>query len=557
MSRPWLTSYPEGVPAEADTDAYDSLLDVFEDCCSRFAERTSFSNYGCDISYRQLDEYSKQLAAFLQQGLGLSAGNKVAIMMPNLIQNPVSIFGVLRAGLTVVNVNPLYTAEELQHQINDSEADTIIVLENFAATLEKVVANTTIKNVIVTRMGDMFGFPKSMLFNAVVKHVKKMVPNYSLSGHIPFRQALQQGSDHSYQRPGLQQDDIAFLQYTGGTTGIAKGAILTHGNLVANLQQVTAWFTPVEIGDDEKIITALPLYHIFSLTANCLFYMTMGAENLLITNPRDMKDFVKQIRNARFSAITGVNTLFNGLLNTPGFAEVDFSRLRIALGGGMAVQRSVAERWKRVTGTPLIEAYGLTETSPAACINPLDVTDYTGKIGLPLPSTECCVKDENGATVAAGVAGELCLRGPQVTQGYYNREEETRQVFDEDGWFHTGDIAVIDEDGYVQIVDRKKDMIVVSGFNVYPNEVEDVIAGHPSVREVGVIGLPHDDSGEEVVAVVVSDDPQLTLEQLRQHCEQHLTRYKLPRRLILTEEVPKTNVGKILRRKLREQYIDD
>jgi long-chain acyl-CoA synthetase len=556
MSKPWLASYPEGIPAEVDVNTYDSLIRLFEACCEQYQDKTSFSNFGTSITYSQLDQYSRQLAAFLQNDLQLAPGDRIAIMMPNLLQNPVAIFAALRAGLTVVNTNPLYTSEELEHQLNDSGACAIIVLENFASTLADIIDNTAVKKVIVTRMGDMLGFPKSLIINAVVKYVKKMVPAYSLPGAIAFRQALQQGAQRSYNRPQVGQDDYAFLQYTGGTTGVAKGAILTHGNLVANLQQVSAWLDPFTTKGTEKIITALPLYHIFSLTANCLFYMKLGAENVLITNPRDMKHFVKEIKNSHFTAITGVNTLFNGLLHTPGFDQVDFSTLRITLGGGMAVQKSVAERWKKVTGCPLIEAYGLTETSPAACINPMDLQDYNGKIGLPIPSTDCCIQDDNGKQLPTGETGEICIRGPQVTQGYYNRPDETEKAFDADGWFHTGDLGFMDEQGYFQIVDRKKDMIGVSGFNVYPNEVEAVIASHPSVIEVGVIGLPNEDTGEEVTAVVVSKDIDLTLEDIRKHCEAHLTRYKLPKKIIFADEVPKSNVGKILRRKLREQYMN-
>ena len=556
MSRPWLNSYPEGIPAEVDINAYGSLMELFEECCRQYADNTAFSNFGTAISYAELDEYSRQLAAFLQNDLGLVRGDKIAIMMPNLLQNPVSIFAALRAGLTVVNTNPLYTSEEVEHQLSDAGATAIIVLENFAATLARVIDRTPVKKVIVSHMGDMLGGPKGFIINAVVKYIKKMVPAYSLPGAIPFRQALQRGEQQSYTRPQIDHQHIAFLQYTGGTTGVAKGAILTHGNLVANLQQISAWLDHFTEKGHEKIITALPLYHIFSLTANCLFYMKLGAEIVLITNPRDMKHFVKEIKHSRFTAITGVNTLFNGLLNTRGFADVDFSALKLTLGGGMAVQKHGADRWKQVTGCTLIEAYGLTETSPAACINPMNLKDFNGKIGLPIPSTDACIQDDSGQLLATGEIGEICIRGPQVTQGYYNRPEETEQVFDADGWFHTGDLGYMDEQGFFQIVDRKKDMIGVSGFNVYPNEVEAVIASHPSVLEVGVIGLPNEESGEEVTAVVVSKDLDLTLEDIRKHCEEHLTRYKLPKRIIFADEVPKSNVGKILRRKLREEYMN-
>jgi len=556
MSKEWLASYPEGTPAEADIKAYSSLVEVFEESCNNFSDKPAFCNFGKSISYQELDQLTENLAAFLQQNLGMNKGDKIAIMMPNLLQNPISIFAALRAGLTIVNTNPLYTADELKHQLNDSGATTIIILENFANVLEKVLDKTPIKNIITTRMADMIDFPKSFIINAVVKHVKKMVPDYNLPGSISFKQALADGKQCSFTRTKTNLQDIAFLQYTGGTTGVAKGAILTHGNMVANLQQVSPWISPATRKGEEIIITALPLYHIFSLLANCMFFMKIGALNYLITNPRDMKGFVKELKSVRFTAITGVNTLFNGLLNTKGFSDVDFSALRLTLGGGMAVQKSVAERWKKVTGQPLLEAYGLTETSPAVCISPINQTDYNGKIGLPIPSTEVSIQNDQNESLAIGETGEICIRGPQVTQGYYNRPDETAKVFDNDKWFHTGDIGFMDEKGYFEIVDRKKDMILVSGFNVYPNEVEGVIASHPDIQEVGVIGIPNDESGEIVMAVIVTDNTDLTLDDIRKHCEEHLTRYKLPKRVEFVDEVPKTNVGKILRRKLREQYLN-
>ena len=555
MSKEWLSSYPEGIPAEVDIKAYTSLVDVFNQSCEQYPDHPAFSNFGTTISYAELETYTRDLAAFLQQKLKLKKGDKIAIMMPNLLQNPVSIFACLRAGLTIVNTNPLYTTDELKHQLNDSGATAIIILENFAHVLEEVIGQTPVKNVIITRMADMISFPKSVIINAVVKYIKKMVPPYHIPGSIPFKQALSEGKHLELDKVEVNLEDFAFLQYTGGTTGVAKGAILTHGNMVANLQQVSPCIELVTERGKETIITALPLYHIFSLLANCMFFMKIGALNYLITNPRDMKGFVKELKGVKFSAITGVNTLFNGLLNTPGFGDVDFSHLKITLGGGMAVQESVANRWQEVTGQPLLEAYGLTETSPAVCINPMNLTGFNGKIGLPIPSTECCIKDEDNKELPIGEIGEICIRGPQVTQGYYNRPDETSKVFDNDGWFHSGDIGFMDEQGYFQIVDRKKDMILVSGFNVYPNEVEAVIASHPDVLEVGVIGVPDDESGELVVAVIVSKNKELSLEDIRNHCRDHLTRYKLPKRLELVDEVPKTNVGKILRRKLREQYI--
>jgi len=555
MTHEWYSSYPEGIPHEADITAYDSLLDVIEQACSNYSNNPCFCNYGKSLSYQEINNASLQFASFLQNQLAMKQGEKIAIMMPNLLQNPVSIFAALRAGLTVVNTNPLYTGHELKHQLCDSGATTIIVLENFASTLQEVIKETPIKNVIVTRMGDMLSFPKSAIINLVVKHVKKMVPDFSLPGSYDFKQCLSQGDISKYTRPTVKQEDFAFLQYTGGTTGVAKGAILTHGNMVANLQQVSEWIEPFIEKGKEHIITALPLYHIFSLLANCLFFMKVGGLNHLITNPRDMKNFVKELKNAKFTAITGVNTLFNGLLNTPGFSDVDFSNFKMTLGGGMAVQASVAEQWQKVTGQTLLEAYGLTETSPAVCINPMSLKAYNGKIGLPMPSTDVCIMDDNNTILPTGEHGEICIKGPQVTQGYYNRPEETALVFDDNGWFHSGDIGFMDEQGYFQIVDRKKDMIIVSGFNVYPNEVEGVIASHHDVLEVGVIGIPDDQCGESVMAVIVCQNPQLTEHDIRVHCELTLTRYKIPKRVEFVSEVPKTNVGKILRRELRAMFI--
>lgn len=555
MSHAWYSSYPEGIPHEADIFAYDSLVDVFETACNEYTGNPCFCNFGKTISYQQLDEYSRNFAAFLQSHLNMKKGDKFAIMMPNLLQNPIAIFGALRAGLSVVNVNPLYTAEELRHQLCDSEATAIIVLENFATTLEKIISKTPIKHVITSRMGDMLSFPKSALINLVVKHVKKMVPSFNLAGSYSFSNTLKLGKKLQYTRPDIQQSDFAFLQYTGGTTGVAKGAILTHGNMVANLQQASAWIEPFMEKGKEHVITALPLYHIFSLLANCMFFMKMGGLNHLITNPRDMKGFVKELKHAKFSVITGVNTLFNGLLNTPEFSDVDFSQLKLTLGGGMAVQKNVAEKWQEVTGSTLLEAYGLTETSPAVCINPLNLEAYNGKIGLPIPSTEVCIQDDDNHQLAVGEVGEICIRGPQVTQGYYKRPDETAKAFDSDNWFHTGDLGFMDEQGYFEIVDRKKDMIIVSGFNVYPNEVEAVIASHVDVLEVGVIGIPDDSCGEIVMAVIVSRNPELTHEDISIHCESALTRYKIPKRVEFVTELPKTNVGKILRRELRDMFI--
>ena len=547
MDKPWLKNYSEGVPAEISVDEYASVADIFDRSVSKFEDLPAYSNFGKTITYREVREYNNEL--------GLEKGAKVAVMMPNLLQNPVAIFAVLRAGMVVVNTNPLYTARELKHQMKDSGAEAIIIVENFCHVLEEVIDDTPIKHVIVTRMGDMLDFPKSAIVNFVVKRIKKLVPAYSLPGAVPFRKALKLGSQHRFETVPTSHDDIAFLQYTGGTTGVAKGAMLTNRNMVANMQQASAWIHNIMEEGKETIITALPLYHIFSLTANCLTFMKYGALNYLITNPRDMKNFVKELKGVKFTAVTGVNTLFNGLLNTDGFKDIDFSSLKLTLGGGMAVQRAVAEHWKNVTGAPLLEAYGLTETSPAACINPMHLKDFNGKIGLPVPSTDCSIQDDEWNELPIGEIGEICIRGPQVMKGYWKRPKDTAEVLSADGWLHTGDIGFMDEDGYIQIVDRKKDMILVSGFNVYPNEVEDVLALHPGVLEVGVIGIPDEKSGEAVAAVVVKRDPSLTEDALIEYSKEELTNYKRPRFVFFANELPKTNVGKILRRELREKYV--
>lgn len=552
IQRPWLTSYPSGVPAEIDLHEYSSVVAVLESACDRFRQRPAFANMGKQLSYDDVDRLSRQFAAFLTGELGLKRGDRVALMMPNVLQYPIAIFGALRAGLTVVNTNPMYTPRELKHQLCDSGAAAIVVLDNFAATVAEVLRDTPCRHVITTGIGDLLGFPKALLMNLAVKYIKKMVPPYHIDGAIRFNDALARGARHAFQPTPLSHDDIAFLQYTGGTTGVAKGAMLTHGNLVANMQQSSTWIGRNAKLGEEIIITALPLYHIFALTANGLVFMKFGGLNYLITNPRDMAGFVKELGKVRFTAITGVNTLFNGLLNTPGFDAIDFSSLHLALGGGMAVQRAVAERWKKVTGVTLIEAYGLTETSPAACMNPLDLSEYNGSIGLPISSTEVSVQDDNGNTLPVGEVGELCVRGPQVMRGYWNRPEETAKVLTEEGWLHTGDVARMDEKGYVYIVDRKKDMILVSGFNVYPNEIEDVVATHPGVLEVAAIGIPDEKSGEAVKIVVVRKDPQLSADDLRQHCKANLTGYKQPRYIEFRDSLPKSNVGKILRRELRD-----
>lgn len=552
LERPWLAQYPQGVPAQIDVDEFPSIVSVLQNAIDKYRDRPAFSNFGKVLTYGDIDRLSAQFAAYLLGELKLKKGDRVAIMMPNCLQYPIATFGVLRAGLSVVNTNPMYTPRELKHQLDDSGASVIFVLDNFGKTVAEVVAGTQVKQVITTGLGDMIGGLKGPIMNFVLKYVKKMVPDYDIPGAVRFRDTLTLGQMHKLPEVDISPDDIAFLQYTGGTTGVAKGAMLTHRNLVANMQQAAAWVgANVKLGQ-EVIITALPLYHIFALTANGLVFMKFGGLNHMITNPRDMAGFVKELKNTPFTAITGVNTLFNGLLNTPGFDQVDFSRLHLTLGGGMAVQRSVADRWKQVTGVTLVEAYGLTETSPAACINPMDLAEYNGAIGLPISSTDACVKDEEGRILPVGEVGELCIKGPQVMKGYWNRPEETAQVIDPDGWLHTGDMARMDEQGFFYVVDRKKDMILVSGFNVYPNEVEDVIAMMPGVLEVAAVGVPDEKSGEAVKVVIVKKDPALTAEEVKAHARANLTGYKHPRFVEFRTELPKTNVGKILRRELRD-----
>jgi long-chain acyl-CoA synthetase len=553
--RPWLANYPAGVPAQINTGRYASVVAVVEEAFSQFRQRPAFSSFGKQLSYGQVDELSRQFAGYLTGVLKLGKGDRIAIMMPNVLQYPIVLFGALRAGLVVVNTNPMYTARELKHQLEDSGAKAIVVLDNFAATLQQSMVGTSVEHIVTTGVGDMLGFPKGALINFVLKHVKKMVPPFQLPQAVRFRDALARGAAHAVPAVELGPDDLAFLQYTGGTTGVAKGAMLTHGNMVANMLQASAWIgTELVKPGEEVIITALPLYHIFSLTANGLVFMSLGGLNWLITNPRDMPGFVKELKKSRPTAITGVNTLFNGLLNTPGFAELDFSRLHLTLGGGMAVQRSVAERWKKTTGCTLAEAYGLTETSPAVCINPLDLAAYNGSIGLPIPSTDVAIWSEDGQPLPVGEIGELMVHGPQVMKGYWNRPNETANVLDADGWLHTGDIARMDENGYVYIVDRKKDMILVSGFNVYPNEVEDTVMQHPGVAEVAAVGLPDEHSGEVVKLFVVRKDPNLTVEALKAFCRENLTGYKRPKLIEFRDALPKSNVGKILRRELRDEH---
>jgi long-chain acyl-CoA synthetase len=547
----WLKSYPAGVPAEININQYQSLREVLEDSCARFASRPAYSCMGRTITFTELDRLSSEFGAFLQ-GRGLVKGARVALMMPNILQYPVCLFGILRAGCTVVNVNPLYTPRELEHQLVDSGAEMIVVVENFACTLADVVSKTKVKHVIVTSIGEMLGL-KGMIVDFVLRHVKKMIPAWDIPGAMRLSASLGEGRKRQLERVPLGHEDIAFLQYTGGTTGVAKGAMLLHRNIVANLLQSGAWVKPFVGERRHVVITPLPLYHIFSLTANCLTFMTLGAENVLITNPRDIPGLVAEMSKHSFTAFTGVNTLFNALLNNAEFHKLDFSTLQLTLGGGMAVQQAVAERWEKVTGKPLIEAYGLTETSPAATINPLDLPEYNGAIGLPISSTDLVLRDDDGNEVALGQRGEICIRGPQVMAGYWNRPEETAQVIDRDGWLATGDIGVVDERGFVRIVDRKKDMILVSGFNVYPNEIEAVVAMHPAVLECAAVGVPDPRTGEAVKLFVVKKDPSLTGESLLAHCREQLTGYKCPRDVEFRTELPKSNVGKILRRELRDE----
>ena len=555
MPKPWLNSYPDGVPATIDTTQYASVAAIIEARLSQSSHETAFTSFGVDMSFAEVGRASAAFAAYCQTGLGLGKGDRIALMMPNLHQYPIALFGALRAGLTVVSTNPLYTAGELRHQLVDSGAKAIVVLENFAHVLEECIDDTPLEHVVVARMGDRIPGFKGTLVNLVVKYVKRLVPPFSLPGSVPFNEALSRGETLDFSAPALNHDDIAFLQYTGGTTGVAKGAALSHGNMVANVLQSNAWLAPFVSGKNRTlIVTALPLYHIFALTANCLVHFMLGAQNLLIANPRDIPGFVKSLQGVPFTTFTGVNTLFNALLNSPDFAKLDFSTLEVSLGGGMAVQEDTASRWKALTECTLIEAYGLTETSPAVCINPLDLPAFNGCIGLPIPSTECCVRDDDGADLSHGEAGELCVRGPQVMQGYWQRPDETALVLDREGWLRTGDIAVMDERGYVRLVDRKKDMILVSGFNVYPNEIENVVALHPGVLEVGAIGVADERSGEAVKIIVVKQDPGITVEVLESHCRENLTGYKRPKHIQFVTELPKSNVGKILRRELRDQY---
>ena len=550
-NRPWLSAYPEEVPAEIDPEGYASLKALIERSFSEFTALPAFSNAGTRISYGETDELSRHFAAFLQ-ARGLRHGDRIAIMMPNLLQYPVAVFAALRAGLVVVNVNPMYTPRELEHQLKDSGAKAILVLENFAHTVEQVVQDTDVETVIVTEIGDQFPLFKRVLFNFVVRRVKKMVPQWNIAGTIRYRAAMAQGQRASFEDVEVTGEDIAFLQYTGGTTGVAKGAMLTHRNMVANILQISAWSKPWLEGPGDIGAAPLPLYHIFALSVNLFLFFELGGHDMLVTNPRDLPSFIKDLAREPVTLLTGVNTLFAALLESPDFQALDFSKLKICLGGGMAVQSDVAVRWKALTGQSLCQGYGLTETSPVVTANPLDGREFNGSVGLPIPSTDVEIRDDDGNTLTMGEIGEICVRGPQVMRGYWQRPGATAEILSGDGWLQTGDIGRMDEEGFFYIEDRKKDMIIVSGFNVYPNEVEDVATGHPGVLEAAAIGIPHEQSGEAVRLFVVRRDPELTADDIIAHCRENLTGYKIPREVVFRDDLPKTNVGKILRRELRD-----
>jgi long-chain acyl-CoA synthetase len=552
MDRIWLKSYPDGVPAEVDLNRLRTLAQLIDETCARNADSVAYVQMGRSLTYRELDRLARNFAAYLQKTAGLAKGERFAIMLPNVLQYPIAMFAALRSGLAVVNTNPLYTAPELEHQLADSGATAILVLENFAHVVEKVLPRTKLKHVFVTSVGDLLGFPKSAIVNYVVRKRRKQVPQWHIDGAVSFNSALSEGQRLTPDAVDVRPDDVAFLQYTGGTTGVAKGAMLTHANVSANILQAEAWITPIFRQKTATLITPIPLYHIFALTANCLLFLRLGWRNILIINPRDFPAVIKELKKYPFTYISGVNTLFNALLNQPGFDTVDFSELKITLGGGMAVQASVAKRWKEVTGKILTQAWGLTETSPAACINP-PLEDFNGAIGLPIPSTDIAIKDDAGNDLAVGEIGEICVRGPQVTVGYWNRPDETAKVMLPGHWLRTGDIGRMDERGYVFIEDRKKDMILVSGFNVYPNEVEAIAASHPGILEAAAVAQPDEHSGEVVALFVVRKDPSLTERAIIDFCRQSLAAYKVPRHVYFREELPKTNVGKILRKALREE----
>jgi long-chain acyl-CoA synthetase len=553
VDQPWIKHLPKDVPAEINVDQYSSLIDMFETAVAKYADQPAFINMGATLTYRKLEESSRAFAAYLQNELKLQKGDCVALMMPNLLQYPIALFGVLRAGMVVVNVNPLYTPRELKHQLIDSGAKAIVVVSNFARTLEEVVDQTPVKSVIITSLGDQLSAPKRTLVNFVVKYIKKLVPKYDLPHALSMRETLSRGRRMQYVKPVITGGDLAFLQYTGGTTGVSKGAMLTHSNVVANVLQANGAYSPALRDGTEFVVTALPLYHIFALTVNCLLFLHKGSQNLLITNPRDIPGFVAELKKYPFTALTGVNTLFNALVNSSDFAELDFSRLKLSIGGGMAVQKAVADKWQSITKTRLLEGYGLTEASPLLTCCPYNLDGYNGSIGFPAPSTLIQVRDDAGNVLPQGETGELFGKGPQIMKGYWQRPEETAKVIDKDGWLATGDIGYMDEQGFFYIVDRKKDMILVSGFNVFPNEVEEVVALHPKVIEVAAVGVPNDASGELVKVFVVAKDKSLTAEDIIKHCRVHLTGYKVPKLVEFRDELPKTNVGKILRRELRDE----
>ena len=551
MEKLWLKSYEQGVNPEIDISQYSSISDVFRQSVEKFADKPAFQNMGKTLTYAEVGKLATDFASYLQNVLKLPRGERVAIMMPNVLQYPIALFGILQAGLVAVNTNPLYTPRELEHQLKDSGATTIVVLENFANTLELVLPRTQIKHVIVASVGEMFGMIKGALMNFVIRKVKKMVPEYRIPNTVTFQTALKQGAANTFKPVELTRDDTALLQYTGGTTGLAKGAVLSHGNICANMLQAKEWIKNQLREGKETVIAALPLYHIFALTVNLMIFTNAGSKIILITNPRDMKGFIGELKKEPISVFIGVNTLFNAMVNRPDFAEVDFSRLKLTLGGGMATQKAVAEKWKKITGTPIVEAYGLTEASPGVCCNPLNIEAYSGGIGLPVPSTEVELRDADGKEVPIGQPGELWVRGPQVMKGYWNRPEETAKAIDARGFLETGDIAVMDEKGWLKLVDRKKDLIVVSGFNVYPNEIEEVVASNDKVLEVACIGVASEKTGEAIKVFVVRKDPSLTKEELIDFCRKELTAYKVPKDIEFRDELPKSNVGKILRRELR------
>lgn len=554
MTKPWYKVYSPKTAHEINPDIYNSIVDIFHEGVKQYKDKAAYRNMGVDLSFNEMDQLSAQFATYLQNHCGLKKGDRIAIQMPNVIQYPIVLFGALRAGLIVVNTNPLYTTREMKYQFNDAGVKAIVILSNFAHCLDEIIKETQIKHVVVTDLGDMLGFPKRLIVNAVVKYVKKMVPKYSLPGHIGFFEALDLGSKADFREPEFKNSDIAFLQYTGGTTGVSKGAVLTHRNIIANMLQIREWMNALLKDGEEIIVTALPLYHIFSLTVNCLGFLRNGGTNLLVTNPKDIPAFIKLLKTEKYTVITGVNTLFNALMNHKDFNSIDFSRVKINVAGGMALQKAVAEKWFAKTQRKLIEGYGLTEASPLVSVNPIDGGDRVGTIGVPAPSTDVKLIDENENDVKLGEPGELCVKGPQVMKEYWNKPEETKSIFTKDGWLKTGDIATMSEDGFFKIVDRKKDMILVSGFNVYPNEIEDVVVTHPAVLEVAAIGVPDEKSGE-VVKVVIVPKATVTEKEIIDHCRKSLTGYKVPKFVEFRKELPKTNVGKILRRALRDNAV--